>query len=22
MGGVTLTAMPEPFPVPIGLRLS
>src|ERR1700734_3196999 len=22
MGGVTLTGMPEPFPVPIGLRLS
>src|ERR1700722_2479333 len=22
MGGVTLTAMPEPFPVPIGLRLN
>src|SRR6266699_3398282 len=22
MGGVTLTAMPEPFPIPIGLRLN
>src|ERR1700684_3434937 len=22
MGGVTLTGMPEPFPVPIGLRLN